>query len=38
VSPADISMDITRLVEVLGTKPTSFDDGVKATLEGIPSS
>ncbi|KAJ1694601.1 hypothetical protein LUZ63_011299 [Rhynchospora breviuscula] len=38
LSPADISMDITRLVELLGTKPTSFHDGVKATLETIPSS
>lgn len=38
VSPADISMDIKGLVELLGTKPTSFHDGVKATLEIIPSS
>ncbi|KAJ4733191.1 dTDP-4-dehydrorhamnose reductase [Rhynchospora pubera] len=38
LSPADISMDITRLVEFLGTNPTSFHDGVKATLETIPSS
>ncbi|XP_078148508.1 NAD(P)-binding Rossmann-fold superfamily protein [Carex rostrata] len=36
VSPADISMDITRLVELLGKKPSSFHDGVKATLETIP--
>ncbi|XP_072969159.1 uncharacterized protein [Typha angustifolia] len=33
VSPADISMDITRLIEVLGIKPISFRDGVRATLD-----
>ncbi|KAJ3672234.1 hypothetical protein LUZ60_006955 [Juncus effusus] len=32
VSPSDISMDITRLVELIGSKPTSFQDGVKQTL------
>lgn len=33
VSPADISMDTSRLVRMLGIKPTSFKDGVRFTLE-----
>ncbi|XP_020112567.1 uncharacterized protein LOC109727089 [Ananas comosus] len=37
VSPADISMDISRLVELLRFKPISFRDGVEATL-GISNS
>lgn len=32
-SPADISMDINRLVQVLGITPTPFKDGVRLTLE-----
>ncbi|OVA14104.1 dTDP-4-dehydrorhamnose reductase [Macleaya cordata] len=32
-SPADISMDISRLVQTLGITPTPFIDGVKLTLE-----
>ncbi|XP_049389157.1 uncharacterized protein LOC125853506 [Solanum stenotomum] len=32
-SPADISMDITRLIQTLNMSPTSFRDGVKLTLE-----
>ncbi|KAK2407146.1 NAD(P)-binding Rossmann-fold superfamily protein [Trifolium repens] len=31
-SPADISMDITRLVQTLNINPVSFKDGVKLTL------
>ncbi|KAK7349548.1 hypothetical protein VNO77_06999 [Canavalia gladiata] len=31
-SPADISMDITRLVQTLGICPVSFKDGVRLTL------
>ncbi|PON92016.1 dTDP-4-dehydrorhamnose reductase family [Trema orientale] len=31
-SPADISMDITKLVETLGISPVSFKDGVRLTL------
>lgn len=31
-SPADISMDITKLVQTLGVTPTSFRDGVRLTL------
>ncbi|XP_058744042.1 uncharacterized protein LOC131616666 [Vicia villosa] len=31
-SPADISMDITRLVKTLKINPVSFKDGVKLTL------
>lgn len=31
-SPADISMDITKLVQTLGVTPTSFTDGVRLTL------
>ncbi|KAF3796215.1 Methionine adenosyltransferase 2 subunit beta [Nymphaea thermarum] len=33
ISPSDISMDISRLVEVLGISPVSFRDGVKLTLD-----
>ncbi|XP_009343602.2 dTDP-4-dehydrorhamnose reductase-like [Pyrus x bretschneideri] len=33
MSPADISMDITKLVRTLGIAPTSFRDGVRLTLE-----
>lgn len=32
-SPADISMDITRLIRTLNMSPTAFMDGVKLTLE-----
>lgn len=32
-SPADISMDISKLVRLLGVTPISFKDGVKLTLE-----
>ncbi|XP_050386328.1 uncharacterized protein LOC126802704 [Argentina anserina] len=32
-SPADISMDITKLVQTLGVYPVSFRDGVRLTLE-----
>ncbi|CAN4125718.1 unnamed protein product [Withania somnifera] len=32
-SPADISMDITRLMQTLNMSPTAFMDGVKLTLE-----
>ncbi|CAL1399054.1 unnamed protein product [Linum trigynum] len=32
-SPADISMDISNLVQALGIRPTPFQDGVKSTLE-----
>lgn len=32
-SPADISMDISRLIQVLGINPISFKDAVKLTLE-----
>lgn len=31
-SPADISMDITELIQTLGFSPTSFQDGVRLTL------
>lgn len=31
-SPADISMDITKLVRTLGISPVSFRDGVGLTL------
>lgn len=31
-SPADISMDITKLVETLGISPVSFKDAVRLTL------
>ncbi|KAG7553442.1 NAD(P)-binding domain superfamily [Arabidopsis thaliana x Arabidopsis arenosa] len=33
VSPADISMDITKLIQTLEISPTSFKDGVRLTLE-----
>ncbi|XP_010419602.1 PREDICTED: methionine adenosyltransferase 2 subunit beta-like [Camelina sativa] len=33
VSPADISMDITKLIQTLEFSPTSFKDGVRLTLE-----
>lgn len=33
ISPADISMDISKLVQTLNIVPTSFKDGVKLTLE-----
>ncbi|PRQ60812.1 putative dTDP-4-dehydrorhamnose reductase [Rosa chinensis] len=33
MSPADISMDITKLVQTLGISPISFRDGVRLTLE-----
>ncbi|KAL6126115.1 hypothetical protein ACLB2K_074166 [Fragaria x ananassa] len=33
MSPADISMDITKLVQTLGISPVSFQDGVRLTLE-----
>ncbi|GJM87419.1 hypothetical protein PR202_ga03370 [Eleusine coracana subsp. coracana] len=32
-SPSDISMDISKLIQMLGIKPISFHDGVKATLD-----
>ncbi|XP_015901706.3 uncharacterized protein LOC107434732 [Ziziphus jujuba] len=32
-SPADISMDITKLVQTLGVSPISFKDGVTLTLK-----
>ncbi|XP_062221439.1 uncharacterized protein LOC133920869 [Phragmites australis] len=32
-SPSDISMDITKLAQMLGIKPISFQDGVRATLD-----
>ncbi|KAG2662695.1 methionine adenosyltransferase 2 subunit beta isoform X1 [Panicum virgatum] len=31
-SPSDISMDITKLTQMLNIKPMSFQDGVRATL------
>ncbi|KAL2892273.1 F-actin-uncapping protein LRRC16A [Bienertia sinuspersici] len=31
-SPADISMDISKLVKTLNISPTSFKDGVNLTL------
>lgn len=33
VSPADISMDITKLIQTLHISPTSFKDGVRLTLQ-----
>ncbi|ESQ37708.1 hypothetical protein EUTSA_v10028798mg [Eutrema salsugineum] len=33
VSPSDISMDITKLIQTLEISPTSFKDGVSLTLE-----
>lgn len=32
-SPSDISMDITKLTQMLGIRPISFQDGVRATLD-----
>ncbi|AQK76333.1 NAD(P)-binding Rossmann-fold superfamily protein [Zea mays] len=32
-SPPDISMDITKLTQILGIKPISFQDGVRSTLD-----
>ncbi|RCV09028.1 hypothetical protein SETIT_1G374100v2 [Setaria italica] len=32
-SPSDISMDITKLTQMLSIKPISFQDGVRATLD-----
>lgn len=32
-SPADISMDITKLVQTLKVHPVSFEDGVRLTLK-----
>ncbi|GAA0175911.1 hypothetical protein LIER_29003 [Lithospermum erythrorhizon] len=32
-SPSDISMDITRLIQIIGISPTSFTDGVRLTLD-----
>ncbi|KAF6133947.1 hypothetical protein GIB67_040711 [Kingdonia uniflora] len=37
-SPADISMNINRLVQTLDFTPTSFEDGVRRTLQSINSS
>ncbi|KAK1430332.1 hypothetical protein QVD17_12993 [Tagetes erecta] len=34
-SPADISMDISKLIETLDFTPTSFEDGVKLTIDTI---
>ncbi|WCJ23169.1 NAD(P)-binding Rossmann-fold superfamily protein [Euphorbia peplus] len=33
LSPADISMDISKLIQTVNVLPTSFKDGVKLTLE-----
>ncbi|CAH8361173.1 unnamed protein product [Eruca vesicaria subsp. sativa] len=33
VSPADISMDISKLIQTLEISPTSFKDGVRLTLQ-----
>ncbi|KAG5410515.1 hypothetical protein IGI04_006834 [Brassica rapa subsp. trilocularis] len=33
VSPADISMDITKLIQTLDISPSSFKDGVRLTLQ-----
>jgi hypothetical protein len=33
VSPADISMDITKLIHTLELSPTSFKEGVRLTLD-----
>ncbi|WOL18948.1 hypothetical protein Cni_G27745 [Canna indica] len=38
ISPADISMDISRLIRVLHINPCSFEDGVRSTLEANDSS
>jgi len=32
-SPSDISMDITKLTQMLGIQPITFEDGVRATLD-----
>uniref|UniRef100_A0A2P2JIE8 Uncharacterized protein n=1 Tax=Rhizophora mucronata TaxID=61149 RepID=A0A2P2JIE8_RHIMU len=32
LSPADISMDISKMVQTLDILPTSFKEGVKMTL------
>ncbi|CAN6252733.1 unnamed protein product [Urochloa humidicola] len=37
-SPSDISMDITKLTQLLSIKPISFQDGVRATLDAEASS
>ncbi|KAD4178070.1 hypothetical protein E3N88_26661 [Mikania micrantha] len=34
-SPADISMDISKLIQTLEFTPTSFEDGVKLTINTI---
>ncbi|KAK9058940.1 hypothetical protein SSX86_021557 [Deinandra increscens subsp. villosa] len=34
-SPADISMDISKLVQTIDFIPTSFEDGVKLTIDTI---
>nr|GEY30716.1 methionine adenosyltransferase 2 subunit beta [Tanacetum cinerariifolium] len=34
-SPADISMDVSKLIQTLNFTPTSFEDGVKLTIEII---
>lgn len=31
-SPADISMDISRLIQILGFSPMKFEEGVRLTL------
>ena len=38
ISPADISMDIAKLVQTLKISPTPFKDGVKLTLVAEASS
>ncbi|KFK30633.1 hypothetical protein AALP_AA6G007300 [Arabis alpina] len=35
VSPADISMDITKLIQTLKISPTCFKDSVRLTLESL---
>ncbi|XP_073027753.1 uncharacterized protein [Primulina eburnea] len=37
-SPADISMDITKLIQTLAVSPTSYTEGVTLTLNAIPRS
>ncbi|KAF3441296.1 hypothetical protein FNV43_RR15209 [Rhamnella rubrinervis] len=37
-SPADISMDITKLVQAVGVSPVSFKDGVRLTLASVAKS
>ena len=32
-SPPDVSMDTTKLTQILGTKAISFQDGVRSTLD-----